>query len=85
ISRHTGKSNWIIIKLGISEQQLDVFIANSTSPGESTQVVNYGGIGLKNVQRRLDLIYPGQYELNIQNHDDRFEVRLKVMLAELVL
>jgi two-component system LytT family sensor kinase len=85
ISRHTNKSNWIIIKLKVNEQQLDVFIANSTSPGETTQVVNYGGIGLKNVQRRLDLVYPGQYKLDIQNHADRFEVRLKVTLAELVL
>ena len=85
ISRHSSKANWIIIKLGIREQQLDMFIANSTSPGETTQVVNYGGIGLKNVQRRLDLVYPEQYELDIQNHDDRFEVRLKVTLAELVL
>ncbi len=85
ISRHTGKANWINIKLKVNQQQMDVFIANSTSPGESTQVVNYGGIGLKNVQRRLDLVYPGQYELDIQNYDDRFEVRLKVTLAELVL
>ena len=70
ISRHTGKSNWINIKLKVNQQQMDVFIANSISPGETAQVVNYGGIGLKNVQRRLDLVYPGQYELDIQNHDD---------------
>jgi len=46
-------------------------------------VVHYGGIGLKNVQRRLDLIYPEQYDLSIQSTSTHFEVRLRLQLSEL--
>ncbi|MDR6941436.1 sensor histidine kinase [Mucilaginibacter pocheonensis] len=85
VSKHTGGSNWINIKLTSDQQQLHLFIANSTSPGEVNEVLNYGGIGLKNVKRRLDLIYPGQYVLDIQNSTNRFEVRLQLTLAEMRL
>lgn len=60
--------------------QLNFYVANSTADHSLTDVVRYGGIGLKNVQRRLDLIYPGQHELNIQSYDSRFEVRLQLGL-----
>lgn len=84
VSRHSNKPNWIIIKLELDGQQLDFFIANSASPDATTEVVKYGGIGLKNVQRRLDLLYPGQYDLAIQHDTNRFEVKLRLTLTELV-
>ena len=43
-----------------------------------------GGIGLVNVRRRLDLLYAGQYRLNIQNNDSSFDVDLQLQLSEQV-
>jgi two-component system, LytTR family, sensor kinase len=37
------------------------------------------GIGLQNIKRRLELAYPGQYELRINDTIDEFEVILKLM------
>jgi hypothetical protein len=37
------------------------------------------------VQRRLDLIYPGQYELEIKNNPDSFVVKCSLQLSELVV
>jgi LytS/YehU family sensor histidine kinase len=86
VSKNTDNPNWISIKLKADEQQLELLIANSTSPFEmNDDVVNYGGIGLKNVQRRLDLVYPDKYELDIQHANNCFEVKLRLKLAELVL
>ncbi|MBC7920861.1 MAG: histidine kinase, partial [Ferruginibacter sp.] len=85
VSKHSDRPNWIGIKLGLDGQQLSFFVANSTSPGVANEVVNYRGIGLKNVQRRLDLLYPGQYDLAIQNDDNRFEVKLRIKLSNLAL
>lgn len=83
VSKDAGYSNWIGIKLSLTNNQLDFYVANSTSNEPETEAVNYGGIGLKNVKRRLDLIYPELHKLEIQNTDNRFEIHLQLTLAEL--
>lgn len=85
VSKHTDQPNWIRIKLYLQQQQLHFSVNNSTSHNALNDVVRYGGIGLKNVQRRLDLLYPGQYDLNIQSNHNSFEVKLRLQLAELEL
>ena len=82
VSKHADLPNWIriVVNLDPERRQLNFYVANSTAHHSLTDVVRYGGIGLKNVQRRLDLIYPGQHELNIQSYDSRFEVRLQLGL-----
>ncbi|MGZ3945639.1 MAG: sensor histidine kinase [Mucilaginibacter sp.] len=39
-----------------------------------------GGIGLQNVKRRLDLLYPGHYKLNIQDKPDTYICELSLVL-----
>jgi LytS/YehU family sensor histidine kinase len=38
------------------------------------------GIGLQNVRRRLELTYPGKYELAVKDLPDRYYVQLKLVL-----
>jgi len=42
----------------------------------NTQKDKTGGIGLNNVKRRLELIYPGKHELNIIDSDELYIVNL---------
>ncbi|GAB3494783.1 histidine kinase [Spirosoma knui] len=84
VSRHGNQLNWITIRLALNGQQLSLFVANSTAIEPDNVVIQYGGIGLQNVQRRLDLLYPEQYTLNIQQRPDSFEVTLRVLLTERV-
>jgi two-component system LytT family sensor kinase len=83
VSKDKGYPNWIRIALSVNGANLHFAVSNSTSGKEAPQVVNYGGIGLKNVQRRLDLIYPGGYQLNIQEQPESFSVMLKLQTLQL--
>ena len=38
------------------------------------------GMGLKNLKSRLDVYYPGVYEINIFNDDDTYNFELKIIL-----
>jgi len=81
VSKHTDKPNWIKIELLLRRQQLQLIVCNSSAPGERTAIPYYGGIGLENVQRRLDLIYPGKYQLDVENKGEIFETRLVLQLT----
>ncbi len=41
---------------------------------------NEGGIGLNNVKRRLDLLYPGKYGLSIQDKTNTYTCELSLVL-----
>jgi two-component system LytT family sensor kinase len=82
VSKDKNQPNWININLAVTGMQLHFTVANSTSENRSSEVINYGGIGLKNVQRRLDLIYPGRYLLDIQQNSESFHVKLELQLAQ---
>ncbi|GAB3642514.1 sensor histidine kinase [Spirosoma arcticum] len=84
VSKHSNQPNWITVKLELDGKQLAFKVANSTSPGRANPIVEYGGIGLKNVQRRLDLLYPDQYRLSVQREPNRFDVQLEITLTDFV-
>ena len=85
VSKHKTEPNWINIDLALSGTQLGFTVSNSASQNESRDVVNYGGIGLKNVQRRLDLVYPDQYQLDIQDNADSFSIKLDLQLSPITI
>jgi two-component system LytT family sensor kinase len=37
-----------------------------------------GGLGIQNLQRRLELLYPGRHELNINKQEDTYQTILKL-------
>ena len=39
-----------------------------------------GGIGLQNIKKRLELIYPGKYELTVNEEAGMFIVKLQLQL-----
>lgn len=74
VSKDSDRDNFIDIRLQCSGSDLYFRIANSMSAVASRQMLHYGGIGLKNVQRRLELIYPGKHRLDVRNDGELFEV-----------
>jgi two-component system, LytTR family, sensor kinase len=84
VSRKNDQSNWIKIDLGFENKRLYFSISNSISATHhsSTEAVRHSGIGLKNVKRRLDLIYPAKHELTIHQNENQFKVKLHLELQE---
>lgn len=78
VSRGPEQQHWIDIQLDQAGPLLDFVVSNSAAPGTQREVVHYGGIGLANVRRRLDLMYPGNYDLFIHASEERFDVRLQL-------
>lgn len=83
VSRHHDRPNWIRGDLRLDHANLIFNLSNSISEEQNAEVVNYGGIGLKNVRRRLELIYPGKYKLDIRRDTDRFVVHFEAELEKL--
>lgn len=52
------------------------FICRNTKPDISYIVSDKGGVGLSNIRRRLDLLYGTRYNLDIQDSDDEYNVKL---------
>ncbi len=68
----------IKILLKVKPNYLELNVQNSI-PDEKKKDKSVGeGIGLKNVKRRLELIYPEQHELVIRPDEKEFEVNLKI-------
>jgi LytS/YehU family sensor histidine kinase len=49
--------------------------------GDKSEDREPGGIGLKNVRRRLDILYGSQYELRLERTATLFSVHLKIPLS----
>jgi two-component system, LytTR family, sensor kinase len=74
------ENGWIIIKLATSENSVSFDVQNSL-PEEGYTKDQEGGIGLKNVRRRLELVYPGRHELRLETGAAQFDVHLKINVA----
>jgi two-component system, LytTR family, sensor kinase len=63
--------------------QLAVSIANSTPLKK--QEHETPGIGLNNLRRQLELLYPGRYRLQTEQREDCFDLELYIQLESKAL
>ena len=71
----TKNGNHIHIKLHVDDECIRFSISNTIGHHQKDAG---GGIGLENVQRRLELLYPGRHTLQVQKTKDIFEVQLEI-------
>jgi len=67
----------ITLRINLDEGRLFFFIQNKKHMHNRDAS---GGIGLNNVRRRLDLLYPQKYNLDIRDETDTYTVQLSLVL-----
>ncbi|MEP7195679.1 MAG: sensor histidine kinase [Saprospiraceae bacterium] len=79
--KYNSDKSFIHIQFRINET-LHFSILNSKSPANPgwTKPNKVGGIGLSNVKKRLELIYPKRHQLIIDDQPDFFEVTLNITI-----
>lgn len=80
VSHFTHRKNEIHIQLTKSNDNLILEVTN-TKEAYPKETNASGGIGLKNINRRLELIYPNRYKLQINNLTDHFKIHLSIPIA----
>lgn len=71
------KSPGIIVDLTIKEH-LIIFKVTNYLAENGTEKDEAGGIGVHNVNRRLELIYPDKHRLEIKKTEDTFSINLEI-------
>lgn len=82
ISSYPGQPNIIRVRLMKSEGYLTADFFNTRDEYTAHEVGKPGGIGLKNVRRRLELLYPNAHSLVIHDKPDSYIVSLKLKIDE---
>ena len=70
---------YVQIKLSTSDVGVAFFVENSV-PSDGYRSDGVGGIGLENVRKRLELLYPGRHELRVEEGSATFAVHLNLDL-----
>lgn len=73
------KDSFIEIMVKIESQYLNVLVSN-TIVNIRLEKENNTGIGIKNIKRRLDILYPGRYSFDAVEKNSIFNVELKLNL-----
>jgi len=75
---------WIRLILQVEQNTLYFKLANSKDPKQVKTEVRgkSNGIGLENVRRRLELLYPGEYKMEVLDQDDVFLVSIELEIIE---
>ncbi|HEX2606476.1 MAG TPA: hypothetical protein VHK91_03815 [Flavisolibacter sp.] len=68
---------WISLKLSLNNNELSMKLINGKPTGRPSISP---GIGIVNVRKRLELLYPNKHELSIMDEEEMYVVNLKLTL-----
>ena len=80
---HELKSGYVSISLDIQPKELHLNVINSLPQKEiviAKEEKKVGGIGLTNVRRRLNILYPKRHKLEVNKTDKEFQVNLDLQI-----
>ena len=74
--------SFVNILIIVGNGHLHMTVENSKGVIDDVEKDSFRGLGLENVKRRLDLLYPGQYELTITDTEESYRTILQLPLMK---
>lgn len=74
--------SFIDIKVEVTQDKLKFRCRNSRQEQKPDENKKKGGVGLANARRRLDLLFPNRYNLEIKENDKEYDVLLEIPLSK---
>jgi LytS/YehU family sensor histidine kinase len=74
------KDGFIRIQIDLMGKELRFTTKNTIVLREKGGAEEYGGIGINNVEKRLNLLYPGRHKLTFEAQDGIFDLEMRVEL-----
>ena len=69
-------NGFVNVGLKIFHESLEFSVSNTYGKKNLDEIS--GGLGLKNIRKRLDLLYPNKHQLTIKNENNIYSVILKL-------
>ena len=78
--KHGAESNIIQLLLKVNGNDFTFKVENKKGEIDEVEPNRYKGVGLQNVRRRLELLYPGKHRLKTEEDGEHFIVTLQLTL-----
>ena len=69
------------VQIGFSLKEKHICFSCVNAKKKKIQAATYGGLGLSNIQKRLEILYPAKYNLKIEDFGDRYKVFLSIPIG----
>src|SRR6478735_672871 len=79
-AKGSSGNTFIRLDIKVEKNKLNFIIENNKGLVDEVNTSDHNGLGLENVKRQLELLYPGKHLLNIKDQQDRFVVALQLSL-----
>jgi sensor histidine kinase YesM len=75
-----SENTFIRLDIKVEKNKLSFVVENNKGIIDEVTTGEHNGLGLENVKRQLELLYPGKHLLDIKDQPDRFTVALQLSL-----
>ena len=79
-AKGSTENTFIKLTIDVEKNKLNFTVENNKGYIDEVKTGDHNGLGLENVKRQLELLYPGKHLLNIIDGHDRFTVALQLNL-----
>lgn len=73
-------NGFVHITMDVQGSHLHFIVENNNPPASNKEALQSLGIGIQNVKKRLDYLYPGKYDMRIEEQPAFFKIDLQLLL-----